>query len=114
MKEIYFDNSATTKVLKSAADIAYKVMTEEYGNPSSVHGKGVNATNILNEARSAVLSSLGVRPRGNYSVFSRSSGRMEISTAAPRISTFRQSVACEPSRLTYPSVPRRCPYLIRT
>ncbi len=74
MNDIYFDNSATTKVLKSAADAAYKVMTEEYGNPSSVHGKGVTATNILSEARNAVLSSLGVRPRGNYTVFFTGSG----------------------------------------
>ena len=74
MNDIYFDNSATTKVLKSAADIAYKVMTEEYGNPSSVHGRGVSAGAILTEARNAVLSSLGVRPRGSYTVFFTGSG----------------------------------------
>ncbi len=74
MNDIYFDNSATTRVLKKAADVAYKVMTEEYGNPSSVHGKGVSASNILNEARNAVLSSLGIRPRGNYTVFFTGSG----------------------------------------
>lgn len=74
MNDIYFDNSATTRVLKSAADAAYKIMTEEYGNPSSVHGKGVTATNILTEARNAVLSSLGVRPRGSYTVFFTGSG----------------------------------------
>ena len=49
-------------------------MTQEYGNPSSVHGKGVTATNILTEARNAVLSSLGVRPRGSYTVFFTGSG----------------------------------------
>lgn len=74
MSEIYFDNSATTRVLKSAADVSYKVMTEEYGNPSSVHGKGVNAQNILSECRQRLLSSLGVRPRGNYTVFFTGSG----------------------------------------
>lgn len=74
MNDIYFDNSATTKVLKSAADAAYKVMTEEYGNPSSVHGRGVSAGAILTEARNTVLSSLGVRPRGNYTVFFTGSG----------------------------------------
>ena len=74
MNDIYFDNSATTRVLKKAADVAYRVMTEEYGNPSSVHGRGVSAGAILNEARRAVLSSLGVRPRGNYTVFFTGSG----------------------------------------
>ncbi len=74
MNEIYFDNSATTRVIKKAADAAYRAMTEEYGNPSSVHGKGVSASSILTEARSTVLSSLGVRPRGSYTVFFTGSG----------------------------------------
>lgn len=74
MNDIYLDNSATTRVLKKAADVAYKVMTEEYGNPSSVHGKGVSAGAILTEARNTLLSSLGVRPRGNYTVFFTGSG----------------------------------------
>ncbi len=74
MNDIYFDNSATTRVLKGAADAAYRVMTEEYGNPSSVHGKGVNASNILSEAKNMLLSSLGVRPHGNYTVFFTGSG----------------------------------------
>lgn len=33
--EVYLDNAATTRVCPEAADIAYKVMTECYGNPSS-------------------------------------------------------------------------------
>ena len=32
--EIYLDNAATTRVCTEAADIAYKVMTDCYGNPS--------------------------------------------------------------------------------
>ena len=38
--EIYLDNAATTRVCPEAADTAYKVMTELYGNPGSTHKAG--------------------------------------------------------------------------
>ena len=41
--EVYFDNSATTKVYPEVKDIMFKVMDEDYGNPSSLHMKGVQA-----------------------------------------------------------------------
>lgn len=74
MHNIYFDNSATTAVLPEAAREALRVMTEAYGNPSSVHGMGVEAKKLLDGARATVLSSLGIRARGNYSLFFVSSG----------------------------------------
>lgn len=57
--EIYLDNSATTRVCKPAADAAYSVMTENYGNPSAVHSSGVRAKKILEESRRTVASVLG-------------------------------------------------------
>lgn len=74
MHNIYFDNSATTAVLPSAAKIAYETMTENYGNPSSVHGAGVKASEVLSSARSVLLSSFGIKGRGEYSVFFAGSG----------------------------------------
>ena len=41
--EIYLDNAATTRVCPEAADAAYKVMTEVYGNPGSTHKLGREA-----------------------------------------------------------------------
>ena len=41
--EVYFDNSATTRVLDSVRDVVVKVMTEDYGNPSAKHRKGGGA-----------------------------------------------------------------------
>ena len=41
--EAYLDNSATTRCSKAAADMVYKLLTEDYGNPSSLHMKGVEA-----------------------------------------------------------------------
>ena len=58
--EHYLDNSATTAVSKAAADTAYRVMTEAYGNPSSLHSKGMEAEAELKRARKAVASKLKV------------------------------------------------------
>ena len=41
--EAYLDNSATTKVFESVKDLVIKTMTEDFGNPSSLHNKGVEA-----------------------------------------------------------------------
>ncbi len=57
MREIYFDNSATTKVAPFAAQAALKAMEEDYGNPSSLHGKGVAASEIIRKAKE-ILSPL--------------------------------------------------------
>lgn len=64
MREIYLDNSATTRVYPEAADAAYRVMTETYGNPSSLHGKGVEAERVLEEARRKVAAALGADAEG--------------------------------------------------
>ncbi len=62
MRTVYFDNSATTPLCESAASAMRAVMDGIYGNPSSVHAKGVEAHGVLQEARLSVLSALGVRP----------------------------------------------------
>ena len=66
MREIYLDNSATTKVYKQAAEAAFDVMTENYGNPSSLHMKGVEAERILEEARKEIADTIGGSPDGLY------------------------------------------------
>lgn len=60
--EVYLDNAATTVVCGEAADIAYKVMTEHYGNPSSTHTKGREAKAVLDKARKQVADALGCSP----------------------------------------------------
>ena len=49
--EVYLDNSATTQVLPEAAELMRKIMCEDYGNPSSLHMKGVQAEQYLRYAR---------------------------------------------------------------
>ena len=66
LKEIYLDNSATTKVYSEAAKAAFDVMTENYGNPSSLHMKGVEAEKVLEQARKDIAEALGANPDGLY------------------------------------------------
>ena len=48
--EVYLDNSATTRVLPQVAELMTKIMCEDYGNPSSLHMKGVQAEQYLRYA----------------------------------------------------------------
>ena len=51
MKEVYLDNSATTMAYRSVGELVQKVMCEDYGNPSSMHNKGVEAEKYIKEAK---------------------------------------------------------------
>lgn len=59
---VYLDNAATTGVCLEAADAAYNIMTENYGNPSSTHKMGRDAKKALELARSQVAAALGAKP----------------------------------------------------
>ena len=61
--EAYLDNSATTCAFARVCDIMMKTMSEDYGNPSSLHSKGFHAEHYVNEAREAVAKSLRVSDR---------------------------------------------------
>ena len=54
----YLDNSATTRVLPTVADIVYKTMTETFGNPSSLHTKGFEAEKIVSAAGRDIAKTL--------------------------------------------------------
>ena len=61
MAEIYFDNSATTRICDEALDEYVRISREIYGNPSSRHALGFRAEEALNGARRDVLASLGAK-----------------------------------------------------
>ena len=61
--EAYFDNSATTKVLDSVKDIVVKTMTEDFGNPSAMHLKGVEAEKYVREAAQILAKILKVNEK---------------------------------------------------
>ena len=64
--EVYLDNSATTRCFPEAAKLMYKVMTEDYGNPSSLHQKGVDAEKYVREAKEIIAKNLKVEPKEIY------------------------------------------------
>ena len=59
----YLDNSATTQVCKEAADAAYRVMREDFGNPSSLHRLGIKAEEAVEEARRSISDTLSVEAK---------------------------------------------------
>ena len=61
--EAYFDNSATTRVCAEAAEIVLRTMTEEYGNPSAMHSKGVEAEQYVRKAAEILAGILKVQPK---------------------------------------------------
>lgn len=44
--EVYMDNAATTRAYPEVVQLMNKIMEEDYGNPSSLHMKGVEADGI--------------------------------------------------------------------
>ena len=63
METHYLDNSATTAVCKAAADKALYMMTDNYGNPSSLHKMGIRAEEEVEKAREIIARSLSVDSR---------------------------------------------------
>ena len=63
MVEIYLDNSATTKCFPSVAEVMTKIMCEDYGNPSSMHMKGVEAEQYLKASRHTIAKVLKVNEK---------------------------------------------------
>ena len=58
MMEAYFDNSATTRCSKAATDKMVQLLTMEYGNPSSMHMKGVVAEQEITAAKKKIARTL--------------------------------------------------------
>ena len=62
-KEVYLDNSATTRVFDSVRDVMVQAMMADYGNTSSRHMKGVEAENYIKTAREEIAKSLKVKEK---------------------------------------------------
>ena len=62
-REVYFDNSATTRAFDEVRDIVAETMTVDYGNTSSRHMKGVEAENYIKTAREEIAKTLKVKDK---------------------------------------------------
>lgn len=61
--EAYFDNSATTRCCPEAAEIMMRTLTEDFGNPSAMHRKGVEAERYVREAAETIAALLKIQPK---------------------------------------------------
>lgn len=61
--EVYLDNSATTRAYPEVGELVYKVMCEDYGNPASMHRKGVEAEHYIKAAKETLAKLLKVNTK---------------------------------------------------
>ncbi|MBM6685576.1 cysteine desulfurase [Faecalicatena contorta] len=61
--EVYLDNSATTRAYDCVGDLVRKVMCQDYGNPSSMHAKGVQAEHYIKETKEILAKLLKVKDK---------------------------------------------------
>ncbi|OIJ15214.1 hypothetical protein BKP35_05035 [Anaerobacillus arseniciselenatis] len=66
MREIYLDNSATTKPYPEVTNTVVKMLTETYGNPSSLHRLGKESKFEIEKARQVIADSLDVNSNEIY------------------------------------------------
>ena len=64
--EIYLDNSATTKPYQEVVDKMVLALTTQYGNPSSIHKKGIEVEREIKEIRRNIARSLGAKETEIY------------------------------------------------
>ena len=64
--EAYLDNSATTKCSEAVRDIVVKTMMEDYGNPSSMHMKGVESEHYIRDAAEIIAKTMHVNEKDIY------------------------------------------------
>lgn len=66
MREIYLDNSATTRPYDEVVDYMNEINRFMYGNPSSLHTKGMEAEKLVKKAREVIADSLKVDSKEIY------------------------------------------------
>ncbi len=106
-REIYLDNSATTRARPEVVDAVRAALEDDYGNPSSAHALGVRAERLIKDAREAVAQGLGADPA--EIVFT--SGGTEANNLAVlggARALARRGRRVITSRIEHPSVLRAC------
>ncbi len=61
--EVYLDNSATTKSFEDVAQLVATIMCRDYGNPSSLHNKGMEAEQYVRQAKEIIAKNLKVNEK---------------------------------------------------
>lgn len=108
--EVYLDNSATTKCLPSVAQLMTKIMCEDYGNPSSMHRKGVESEKYVRYAREIIAKCLKVQEKEILftSGGTESDNIALIGTALANCRTGKHIIT---TQIEHPAVLQTCAYL---
>ena len=61
--DVYLDNSATTRAYEQVGNVVRKVMCEDFGNPSSMHYRGVDAEKYIKDAKETLAKLMKVQPK---------------------------------------------------
>ena len=59
--EVYLDNSATTMCYPEVGELVYHIMCRDYGNPSAMYRKGMEAERYIKEAKETISKLLKLK-----------------------------------------------------
>lgn len=110
MNEVYLDNSATTKCLPEVAALMTHIMCEDYGNPSSMHKKGVEAEKYVRYSKEIIAKSLKVQEK---EILFTSGGTESdnIALIGGAYANYRAGRHIITTRIEHPAVLQTCAYL---
>ena len=108
--EVYLDNSATTRVFPEVAELMTKIMCEDYGNPSSLHMKGVQAESYLRYAKETLAKILKVNEK---EIFFTSGGTESDNMAliGCALANSRRGKHIITTQIEHPAILKTCAYL---
>ncbi len=108
--EVYLDNSATTRVFPEVAELVKKVMCEDYGNPSSLHMKGMQAEDYLRYAKETFARILKVNAK---EIFFTSGGTESDNLAliGCAMANARRGKHIITTKIEHPAILKTCAYL---
>lgn len=108
--EVYLDNSATTRAFPEVAHLVSKLMLEEYGNPSSMHFKGVEAEQYVRHAKEQIAKVLKVNEK---EIFFTSGGTEadNLALIGAAMANRRSGMHLITTRIEHPAVLRTMEYL---
>lgn len=108
--EVYLDNSATTRCLPSVAELMTKIMCEDYGNPSSMHTKGVESEQYIRYAKEVIAKTLKVQEK---EILFTSGGTESdnIALIGTALANHRAGKHIITTRIEHPAVLQTCAYL---
>ncbi len=111
MKEIYFDNNATTRVAPEVLDEMVPYLRDLYGNPSSMHTFGGQLHRKVEEARSKVAALIGAEPE--EIIFTSCGTESDNTAIMSALESYGQKRHVITTKVEHPAVLNFCKHLAR-